>query len=119
MQLDLSILRVAGALGRHAAERHSLIARNVANADTPGYRAVDLEPFADALRRAEAAGSSALSTTRQVPVAAPGAGSPNGNTVALEDQMLRAGQAARASEIATTVFSKTIAMLRAAAARPR
>ncbi len=118
MQLDLSILRLAGALGRHAAERHSLIARNVANADTPGYRAVDLEPFAEALRREAVAGGK-QSPPRERMIASPGAASPNGNTVSLEDQMLRAGEASRASEIATTVFSKTIAMLRAAAARPR
>ncbi len=118
MQLDLSILRVAGALGRHAAERHSLIARNVANADTPGYRAVDLEPFAVALRRAATAGER-NAPPREIAITSPGAASPNGNTVSLEDQMLRAGEASRASEIATTIFSKTVAMLRAAAARPR
>lgn len=117
MQLDLSILRVAGALGRHAAERHSLIARNVANADTPGYRAVDLEPFAESLRRAAIAGGK-NSSPRELAIASPGAASPNGNTVSLEDQLFRSGAAVRASEIATTVFSKTIAMLRAAAARP-
>lgn len=118
MQLDLSILRVAGALGRHAAERHSLIARNIANADTPGYRAVDLEPFAAALRRGAVAGGEGAAP-RELAIASLGAASPDGNTVSLEDQMLRAGEAARASEIATTIFTKTIAMLRAAAARPR
>lgn len=118
MQLDISILRVAGALGRHAAQRHSLIAENVANADTPGYRAKDLEPFAAALRRAGTDGEGPAAARRLTAVS-PGAASPNGNTVSLEDQMLRAGEAARAGEIATTVFTKTIAMLRAAAARPR
>lgn len=117
MQLDISILRVAGALGRHAAQRHSLIAENVANADTPGYRARDLEPFAAAVRRAAVDGDGAAA--RRLTAVSPGAASPNGNTVSLEDQMLRAGEAARAGEIATTVFTKTIAMLRAAAARPR
>jgi flagellar basal-body rod protein FlgB len=118
MQLDLSIIRVADALGRHAAQRHSLIARNVANADTPGYRAVDVEPFAEALRRQAIAGGKELFPREQA-ITSPGAASPNGNTVSLEDQMLRASEASRASEIATTIFSKTLAMLRAAAARPR
>lgn len=117
MRSELTILRVSGALGRHAAERHSVIAANIANADTPGYRAKDIESFADALRR-----------QRDEPNAPPfqfttinslGATSPNGNTVSLEDQMLRAGEAVRASDIAATIFSKTIAMLRAAGARPR
>jgi flagellar basal-body rod protein FlgB len=118
MQLDLSILRVAGALGRHAAQRHSLIAENIANADTPGFRAKDLEPFAAALRRLDAGGGE-KSRPRELTITLPGATSPNGNAVSLEDQMLRAGQASRANEIATTIFTKTIAMLRAAAARPR
>lgn len=117
MKADLAILRVAGALGRHAAERHSLIAANVANADTPGFRAKDIEPFAQALRRQTDAGTPP--EYRLKPIDVLGAGSPNGNTVSLEDQMLRAGEASRASEIAATIFSKTIAMLRAAGARPR
>jgi flagellar basal-body rod protein FlgB len=118
MLSDLSILRVAGALGRYAAHRHSLIAQNVANADTPGYRAVDLEPFETALRHARSP-LDATATARTVTTSSPGTASPNRNTVSLEDQMLRAAEAMRASEIAATIFEKTTAMLRAAAARPR
>lgn len=118
MHLDLSILRVAGGLGRHAAARHSLIAENIANADTPGYRARDLEPFAAAMRRVSAPGV-LTPQAQERRIAAAGSASPNANTVSLEDQLMRAGEAARAAEIAATVFSKTIAMLRAAAARPR
>jgi flagellar basal-body rod protein FlgB len=117
MTAELNILRVAGALGRHAAERHSVIAVNVANADTPGFRARDLEPFAEAFSRQ--GDSAAAAPVRTKTIESLGAASPNGNTVALEDQLLRAGEAARASEIAATIFQKTIAMLRAAGARPR
>lgn len=113
---DLTILRVAGALGRHAAERHSVIAANVANADTPGFRARDLEPFSDLLGRQSGDEAGTLRTKTIVSL---GAASPNGNTVSIEDQMLRAGEAARAGEIAATIFQKAIAMLRAAGARPR
>ncbi len=117
MPADLTILKVAGALARHGAERHSLIAVNVANADTPGFRARDLESFQQAYRRQQTAPNGADARTRAVETL--GIASPNGNTVSLEDQMMRAGEAARASDIATTIFAKTIAMLRAAAARPR
>lgn len=117
MPPDLAILRVAGALGRHSAERHSVIAANIANADTPGFRAKDLEAFADAVRRQRQGNGSA--TFRQQNINALGAASPNGNTVSLDDQMLRAGAASRAGDIAATIFAKTIAMLRAAGARPR
>lgn len=117
MQSDLSLLRLAGALGRHAAERLSTAAVNVANADTPGYRAKDIEPFSDAVRRLRERGE--LQSFRTKTVENLGAASPNGNTVSLEDEMLRAGEASRAGEIAATLFQKTIAMLRAAGARPR
>lgn len=116
MNSDLSILRVAGALGRHAAERHAVIAANIANADTPGYRARDVEPFADALGRLQDGRAAAI---RSRTIDSLGAASPNGNTVSLEDQLMRAGEAARASDIAATLFSKAVAMLRAAGARPR
>lgn len=117
MTPDLTILRVAGALGRHSAERHAVIAVNVANADTPGFQARDIEPFAKALQREREAGDATQFRTRTIDML--GAVSPNGNTVALEDQMLRASEAARAGEIAATIFQKAIAMLRAAGARPR
>ena len=38
MYENLSILRLSSALAGHAAQRQSLTARNIANADTPGYR---------------------------------------------------------------------------------
>ncbi len=117
MQSDLSILRIAGALGRHAAERLSTAAVNVANADTPGYRARDIEPFSDVMRGLRE--GRALDSFRTKTVENLGAASPNGNTVSLENEMLRAGEASRAGEISATLFSKTIAMLRAAGARPR
>ena len=42
---NLEILRLAGELVSHAAARQSELAKNVANADTPGYRARDLPAF--------------------------------------------------------------------------
>ena len=114
MPANLTILQTAGALSRYAALRHQVIAKNVANADTPGYRAKDLPSFADLVRREGAAAAA-----RPRPVDTLGAASPNGNTVSLEDQMMRASEATRASEVAAMVFKKTIELLRAAGARPR
>ncbi|HBK90461.1 MAG TPA: hypothetical protein DDZ68_02190 [Parvularcula sp.] len=117
MPSDIALLRLAGALGRHSAERLSTAAVNVANADTPGYRAKDIEPFSDAVRRLREESETMAFRTRTVEKL--GAASPNGNTVSLEEEMIRAGAASRAGEIAATLFEKTIAMLRAAGARPR
>ena len=38
MFADLDIFRLAHAMARHAGSRQSVIAQNIANADTPGYR---------------------------------------------------------------------------------
>ena len=38
MKLDFDIFRLAGAALDHASARQSVIAQNIANADTPGYR---------------------------------------------------------------------------------
>ena len=37
----LEIFQLAGGVARHAASRQAVVAQNIANADTPGYRARD------------------------------------------------------------------------------
>ena len=41
----LTVFQTAHAMAVHAGARQALIAQNVANADTPGYRAKDLPSF--------------------------------------------------------------------------
>ena len=41
----LELTRMAQALAAHAGARMAVIAQNVANADTPGYKAKDLPDF--------------------------------------------------------------------------
>ncbi len=45
MHATLEVFRTAQALAAHAAARHGAIARNIAHADTPGYRPRDVAPF--------------------------------------------------------------------------
>ena len=49
---NLEILRLAQGLAEHAASRHSVVARNIANADTPGYRQRDIPTFPEIWRDA-------------------------------------------------------------------
>jgi flagellar basal-body rod protein FlgB len=109
MMTDLRIFAVASAMARHAASRQALTAQNIANADTPGYRARDLAPFDAAM--AESAPARMIET--------PGEPSPNGNTVSLEAEMLRSASAARDHDIAVTLYSKSLNLLRAALGRAR
>ena len=109
---DLNIFAIAGAKARHAAARQAVIAQNVANADTPGYRARDLEPFEKTLHRIGR--ENATGSPRVIEVQSLGAGSPNGNSVSVEDEMMRAGAAVRDHEIASTIYAKALSMMRTA-----
>jgi flagellar basal-body rod protein FlgB len=119
---DLAILRLADAVARHSATRHRIISDNIANADTPGYKAKDIEPFQAAYERAEPMratreghlGGSDKRRFSARPDSAIGAVSPNGNDVALGDQMVRATKAMGTHDRATTVYKKTMDILRTA-----
>jgi len=112
---NLEILGLAHARARHAAARQALVAANVANADTPGYRARDLAAFEEVFR---AAGSgSAAVAARLTPVDAGGPASPNGNTVSLETEMLRGIEAQRAHGRALRVYQSALGVLRSALGR--
>ncbi|PQA88867.1 FlgB family protein [Hyphococcus luteus] len=117
---DLKMLHTAAALARHSVERHAQIAENIANADTPGFKAKDLEPFSEAYAKAErqtamqTQGSNFAQTAfRAERIDIAGVASPNGNTVSLEDQMTRSTAATRDHDTAITIYSKTLSMLRA------
>ena len=58
----IEMMRMARAMGAHASHRQVTVARNIANADTPGFKAQDLQPFADSYRAA----SEPLRTKRDV-----------------------------------------------------
>jgi flagellar basal-body rod protein FlgB len=82
--------------------RQTAIAQNVANADTPRYRAVDVEPFKDTLDRTKLELASTDSHHLDVPeldlqasrVRKGGAWeiTHSGNSVSLEQEMMKAGE---------------------------
>ncbi|MBI1366962.1 MAG: FlgB family protein [Alphaproteobacteria bacterium] len=114
---DLKLLNLASAMARHAAARHEVLAENIANADTPGYKAKDLEPFAAAFQRAlDEDGSTVAAakdaTWRVIAQASPGAMSPNGNSVSLEDQMIKSVEAQQDHDAATAIYKKSLDILR-------
>ena len=116
---DIRLIGLSALKARYAGERLALIAENVANADTPGYRARDLESFEDALGRfgrAGGAGGQAPAFAETSP-AAPGAQSPNGNNVSIEDQMMRASRTMRDHETAALIYAKALGLLRSALGR--
>lgn len=122
---NLSITRMAEALADHAASRMGLIARNVAQADTPGYKAMDLPDFSkvydeDGLgMRATRPGhfTAAMAAAEPLAQAAAGEAAPDGNTVSVEREMVKSVEVRQEHEMALAVYSSTRDILRASLGR--
>ena len=54
---NIELFRLSQAMATHASTRLGVIAQNVANADTPGYRGQDTVAFTPDLDRAQASAS--------------------------------------------------------------
>ncbi len=128
MPEQLEIIQMAQSMARHAAARSAAIARNIAHADTPGYRAVDLPPFSEVYQpvqparlRATRPGhiSQASAELPRADHAARPVESPDGNTVALEIEMMKAIESRRAHDRAVAVYGKSLDILRASLGRIR
>jgi flagellar basal-body rod protein FlgB len=112
--------------------RQGLLAENVANAETPGYRGRDLKAFgfADHLQSMSTA---ALETTvtdgahiRREAVGGAGFGTrhinnfevtPEGNGITLEDEMMKVATNQMDYQTATTLYSRSMRILRTALGR--
>ncbi|MCR0980670.1 flagellar basal body rod protein FlgB [Roseomonas populi] len=107
--------------------RQEVLASNIANADTPGYRARDLAPFARHLARA--ADPATLARTDPRHLAPAGAGdpaaratpaeevSPNGNAVSLDEQALKVADTDSAHALAMGLYKRWNGMFRTALGR--
>lgn len=132
MKIDIGILQMAQDLAAHASSRQSVIAQNIANADTPRYKARDMASFADSFRetgqmrassRSARAGHIVLGVGGNAghifESAEFGAESPNGNTVSLEDQLVRAADVKYQHDLALGIYAKSINILRVGMGRIR
>jgi len=109
--------------------RQSLLAENVANAETPGYRGRDLKAFsyADQMNSINMAKVSTRSTNEQhFSVAGQGPDqfgarkmngfeiTPEGNAVVLEDEMMKVAGNQMDYQTATTLYTRSIKLIRTA-----
>jgi flagellar basal-body rod protein FlgB len=114
----------------HASQRNAAIARNVAHADTPGFKAQDVAPFdfermvaaptaePKATRPGHTPGTAALGRPALEVSDAPATDeSPDGNTVSLEEQMVLAAETRGSFELAATLYHKHLSLLRTAIGR--
>lgn len=125
---NLEIFRAAQAMATHASARQATIAQNIANADTPGYKARDITPFAETYRAQN--GDFTLRSTRaghltggrssdQQPRVINGAGheSPNGNSVSLETEMMKAAAVSGQHDRALAIYKSSLNILRSSLGR--
>lgn len=125
---NLEVFRTAQSAAIHAGARQTVIAQNMAHADTPGYAAKDIAPFASfftsensgfaarATRETHLNGATTSSpfevSTRQNAVA-----DPNGNSVSVETEMLHAVDVKRQHDRAVAIYRSALTVLRTALGR--
>ena len=114
---DLQLFQIYGAMARHAAESQKVSATNIARADEPGYKASRVESFdAYLARMAVSGGGDSLSEPFRT-LASDAPSNPNGNNVSLEQEIFSSAEAMGQHNMALTVYSKSLDMLRTALGR--
>jgi flagellar basal-body rod protein FlgB len=121
----IHLFDLAGQQARWLSTDQSVIASNIANASTPGYRSQSLQPFSDVLDKtqlqlASTAPSHLTLDPMQVQAAAMKEESSwevtdSGNSVALEQELIKAGDVNRAYSLNTGIVRSFHAMLLSAA----
>jgi flagellar basal-body rod protein FlgB len=102
---SIYLFQIASEKAQWLSARQTAIAGNVANANTPGYRALDVQPFSAVLDSSPiemtstnvahlASAQSDLDSLREVEIA-PAEETLSGNTVNLEQQMINLGDVNR------------------------
>ena len=118
----------------YLADRQAVISQNVANTDTPGFTPSDLKPFTLPGQGGAGAGLAPITPTMTSPMHMAGTlatplknkpvNSPDsettldGNSVVLEEEMMRMTKARMDYDTAVTFYQKSIAMIQQAAKRP-
>lgn len=127
---DIEVLSLSRSLATYSGARQTVVAENVANADTPGYKAKDLPDFEEAYRSSDTSsemrrtreghlGSAEISGLNVTPEDQPGEASPNGNTVSLEEELVRAADVRSKHNLALSVYSTSLDIIRASIGRGR
>ena len=113
-------------MARHAGARQAVVARNIANADTPGFQAKSIAAFKD-VYRADGAGN--MRTTRAGHMSAEGqmttnrtlvttgSPSPNSNTVSIEEELLNSVAVSREHNRALAIYRHAMTVLRTSLGR--
>ena len=123
----IEILQMASAMATHASARQSAVSQNIANANTPGYDARDLPSFQSLYQSELATGMRATRTghigadhhvnARIETRIDPDTTSPDGNSVSLEDEMVKAVEVKRQHDMALAIYRSSLSVLRSSLGR--
>jgi len=121
---NLEVMRMAQAMASYAGQRQSVVAQNVAHANTPGYRAKDLQAFSDVfqsnetdMRRTRDGHSTDVDPVQNGFLDAPDSQKPNGNTVSIESQMVKSGEIRQQHDLALAIYKTSLDILRMSVGR--
>ncbi len=125
---SIEVFRMANAMAAHAGTRQGIVAANIANADTPGYRARDIAPFAETYQqkgfnhdlratRASHLNGQASSQDPAIIRIKSADSNPNGNSVSLEEQMLIGVEVQRQHQKAVAIYRSGLSILRTSIGR--
>lgn len=125
MYQQLDIFRTAGAMAQHAGARQAVTARNIANADTPGYQAMQIPSFAEAFdKNAQTVNQTRpghlLTDARRheaMMTLANSEPAPNGNSVSIEEEMMSAIAIGREHNRSLAIYRHGMTVLRTALGR--
>ena len=100
-------------------QRQALLAQNIANANTPGFRARDLSPFAQLIAGSEEhlRVTSPMHLAGSVPTGRnsrerPHERAPDGNAVSIEEQLTRVADTEGAQSLTTNLMHKYFGLFR-------
>lgn len=115
----MGLTKMAQALASHSAARIDVISRNIANADTPKFKAYDIKSFSDTYNAAPSLGMRSsraghftegfLPSSRFI--AAPDSEAPNGNDVSLDIQMLKASETKQNHGMALAIYKSASTLI--------
>lgn len=106
-------------------QRQSVLAENIANASTPGFKAKDLEPFTFGAALNQAAGMTVTDPRHITPASMSGVNAktvstksfetlPTGNSVDLEQQMMQVSETSVNYQMATSLYHQITSWFRIA-----
>lgn len=119
---QIEMMKMARAMIGHATHRNTIVARNVANADTPNFRARDLEAFEESYNlnmtstmrstRDRHMSLSEFSSGNAREIISGEHHSPNGNSVSLEEEMIKIAELKHQHDKSLGIYKSAIDLMR-------